>query len=513
MNIRKITLLTTLAVAVLTTPAMADGRGRGHDYDRVDTRRLVHAVTADRIISHLRALQFIANHNDGTRSLGTDGYSQSVAYVVNRMRRAHYDVRVQRFIANLWVENAPPAFDQVSPNAETYVPDTDFATFQYSGSGGVTGQIALAPGIILPPTPAPSSASGCDASLFPDMTGKIALIQRGTCNFEDKVANAAAAGAIGAIIFNEGQPGRTDVLSGSTLANPQPIPAIGITFALGDSLAGLVGAPVVVHIDVDATTTPVPTFNVLAEKRGRVRNQDVVVGAHLDSVPEGPGINDNGSGTATLLTIAEQMARLHIHPRNTVRFAFWGAEEEGLFGSTYYVDNLTQDQLDRIALNLNFDMLGSPNFARFVYDGDGTIGDPGPEGSDVIEHVFTRYFQKQRLASEPTEFDGRSDYLEFINAGIPAGGLFSGAEGIKTPAQQRKYGGVAGQPYDACYHQACDNIRNLSRRSLDQLGKAAAHSVLTFAMIRENIRPPAAAAARMVSAAATAEYRGPNRVR
>ena len=159
----------------------------------------------------------------------------------------------------------------------------------------------------------------------------------------------------------------------------------------------------------------------------------------------GPGINDNGSGSATILTIAEQMTNLHIKPRNTVRFAFWGAEEEGLVGSTYYVDNLSEEALARISLNLNFDMLGSPNFVRFVYDGDGTIGDPGPDGSDVIEQVFTDFFDRRHQASEPTAFDGRSDYFEFINAGIPAGGLFSGAEGIKTAEQQTKYGGTAGR--------------------------------------------------------------------
>ena len=233
------------------------------------------------------------------------------------------------------------------------------------------------------------------------------------------------------------------------------------------------------HLKVDVTTTPIKTWNVLAEKKGRVKTQDVVVGAHLDSVDDGPGINDNGSGTATILTIAEQFTNLHIRPRNTVRFAFWGAEEEGLVGSTHYVDTLSEKALAKIALNLNFDMLGSPNFVRFVYDGDGTLGEAGPPGSEVIEEVFTDFFDRRGLASEPTPFDGRSDYFAFINAGIPAGGLFSGAEGIKTPAQQAEYGGTAGEAYDPCYHQACDDIDNLSRRSLNQLGKATAHAVYT----------------------------------
>jgi Zn-dependent M28 family amino/carboxypeptidase len=131
----------------------------------------------------------------------------------------------------------------------------------------------------------------------------------------------------------------------------------------------------------------------------------------------------------------------------------------------------------------------------------------------VIEEVFTDFFDRRHQASEPTEFDGRSDYFAFINAGIPAGGLFSGAEGIKTAEQQSKYGGTAGAPYDPCYHQACDTIRNINRRSLGQLGKAAAHAVFHFAMTRENPRPPAAAASALKAAASAADYRGPFLIR
>jgi Zn-dependent M28 family amino/carboxypeptidase len=250
-------------------------------------------------------------------------------------------------------------------------------------------------------------------------------------------------------------------------------------------------------------------MNVIAETPGGNADNVVMLGGHLDSVEEGPGINDNGSGTATLLTIAEQLTWLHIKPRNTLRFAFWGAEEAGLFGSNFYVANLTDEQFANISLNLNFDMVGSTNFVRFVYDGDGTIGDPGPPGSDVIEEVFTTFFNERGLASEPTLFDGRSDYFAFIQNDIPAGGLFSGAEGIKTPAQEANYGGTAGVAYDACYHQACDTINNVNRTALRQFGKAAAHAVLYFAQTKENVRPAAAAAiAAMKAAASSAEYRG-----
>lgn len=506
---RETALLTALVAAISITPASAR--------DRINTWRLENAVTAQGIHNHLKRLQIIADRNDDTRALGSAGYSASVRYVVDRMKKARYDVKVQPFTAFLFAENTPPELERLAPSPRVYVVDTDFTTLQFSGAGDVTAEVVPTNDIVIPPTPDPSSTSGCEAADFPpEVSGNIALIQRGTCTFELKSQNAVAAGALGVIIFNEGQPGRQDVFGG-TLANEQPRPVVGTSFAVGEELYNMIvvdGDTVTMRLKVDAQTTPVQTWNVLAEKKGRVRTQDVVVGAHLDSVDAGPGINDNGSGSAALLEIAEQMTNLHIRPRNTVRFAFWGAEEEGLIGSTYYVDNLTDDEFARIALNLNFDMLGSPNFVRFVYDGDGTIGDPGPAGSDVIEEVFEDHFRHARLASEPTLFDGRSDYFAFIQNDIPAGGLFSGAEGIKTPEQAATYGGTAGAPYDPCYHLGCDTVDNLSRRPLGQLGKAAAHAVLYFAMTRENIRPAAAAAARVAAtAAASADYRGPYLVR
>jgi Zn-dependent M28 family amino/carboxypeptidase len=214
----------------------------------------------------------------------------------------------------------------------------------------------------------------------------------------------------------------------------------------------------------------------------------VVVGAHLDSVAEGPGINDNGSGTATILEIAEQYAARGIEPNNRIRFAFWGAEEFNLVGSTFYVNQLSDDDLADHMANLNFDMVGSPNYVRFVYDGDnsafpvGPAAADGPDGSAQIESVFVSYFANQGLQSDPTPFSGRSDYGPFIAAGVPAGGLFTGAEGEKTPRQAQIYGGTAGQAYDPCYHQACDTFANNNDRGLHEMSDAAAHATYTYAL-------------------------------
>ncbi|RYJ06637.1 MAG: M28 family peptidase, partial [Actinomycetales bacterium] len=198
-------------------------------------------------------------------------------------------------------------------------------------------------------------------------------------------------------------------------------------------------------------------------------------------------INDNGTGTAAVLETALQLRRTKIDKKlqRPVRFAFWGAEEAGLLGSQHYVDSLTDLQRSRIYANLNFDMLGSPNYVRFVYDGNGSAsdlgGEAGPAGSAQIERVFTNYYGSKKLATAPTAFDGRSDYGPFIEYGIPAGGLFSGAEGVKTEAEAATYGGVAGEAYDACYHQACDDITNLSTKAMSELGDGAAYATVRIA--------------------------------
>jgi aminopeptidase Y len=211
-----------------------------------------------------------------------------------------------------------------------------------------------------------------------------------------------------------------------------------------------------------------------------------MAGAHLDSVQDGPGINDNGSGSAALLETAIHMNK--VKPNAKVRFAWWGAEEEGLLGSEHYVATLPQAEQDKIALYLNFDMVGSPNYGLFVYDGDGSgFGLVGPDGSDDIEALFEQYYAERSIPSRPTAFSGRSDYQAFINNGIPAGGLFTGAEGIKTAEEAALWGGTAGVAYDPCYHQACDTIANVNLEAMDINADAIAYAVLNYAMSTEPI--------------------------
>ncbi len=505
---RKLSIPIAAMLVIALTPQPASA------VDTVNTQRLRDAVTVSGILAHERALQRIANRNGGTRASGTPGYDASAAYVKQVMQKAGYYVGEQEFTFPFYRDLAPAQLSQVSPTATTYETDT----FTYSGSGDVTGQVVPVKDIQIPPPTAPGSTAGCEASDFApasDTVAQVALIQRGTCNFEVKAANAQAAGYDAVIIFNEGQPGRQELLTG-TLSRPFTIPVVGMSFAQGSSLfAATQAGPVTVRVVTRTETNlQAKTRNVLADTRRGDTTRVLIIGAHLDSVTEGPGINDNGSGVATLLEIAEEMAELGITPRQKVRFAFWGAEESGLLGSRHYVNQLTDVQLGRIFANLNFDMVGSPNYVRFVYDGDGSAGGPvGPPGSAQIEQVFTRYFASRGQATEPRTFDGRSDYGPFIEVGVPAGGVFSGAEGIKTPAQAAVYGGTAGQPYDPCYHKACDTITNVNPTALYELGDAAAHAVLTLAQTRSGFFPDGSLRARPRTAAKNFDYRGSHAIR
>jgi Zn-dependent M28 family amino/carboxypeptidase len=263
------------------------------------------------------------------------------------------------------------------------------------------------------------------------------------------------------------------------LGSPVTIPYVGASFANGEALAQP-GTTARVNVDPPENIT---VDNVLAESTSGNANNVVMAGAHLDSVQRGPGINDNGSGSAALLELAEQMAK--VNPRNKVRFAWWGAEEAGLVGSTAYVNGLSQAEKDQIALYLNFDMVGSPNHVFFIYDGDNSdgVGAPaGPAGSAAIEKTFERYFNSVNVPFKGTDFTGRSDYGPFIAVGIPSGGLFTGAEGIKTAAEAAIWGGTAGQQYDPCYHLACDTFANVNLTALDTNSDAIAYAVLQYAM-------------------------------
>lgn len=457
----------------------AQGLGHGNacrNRNNNSFRKLLECVTLPGVRGHQAKLQRIADANGGTRVSGTTGYDQSAAYAERVLRDAGYVVTRQEFQFQTFIQLSPPVLEQVSPPPAGPVLNT---ILSYSGSGDVTAPVTALPG------PAVDATPGCEAADFAAFpAGNIALISRGACAFALKVTNAHAAGAAGVVIYNN-----TAGDINGTLGNAftLDIGATSVTQAVGEQLAAT--PSLVMRLKTDTFRGIATTSNILAETPRGNANHVVMVGAHLDSVNAGPGINDNGSGTAAVLETAVQMAK--VKPRNKVRFALWGAEEANLVGSTYYVNNLPQAERDRIALYLNFDMIGSPNHVFFVYDGDdsdATGAGAGPAGSDLIEKAFELYYGVRRLPIKGTDFDGRSDYGPFIAAGIPAGGLFTGAEGVKTAEEAVSWGGTAGAAYDPCYHQACDTYDNNNDFALDVNADAVAYSTLLFSMTADFVR-------------------------
>lgn len=478
-------LAVTVAAAAFSAPGLAEAGSPacGSRSNNTD-KKLLECVTLDGVREHLVALQARANANGGNRFAGLGGSEASIEYVADKLRNAGYAVTVQEFDYLASIEIGPSALAQTAPGSVPYQQDVDFNVIDSSDRGDVTAAVTA---VDIQLGLGNTSTSGCEATDFAAFpAGNIALLQRGACTFQLKAENAADAGAVGVIVFNQGNaPGRFG-LDNVTLSASY-VGGIPVLFATYDRGAEWAGTPsLTMRLFANVLRESLTTANVLAETRGGRADNVVMLGAHLDSVFEGPGINDNGSGSAAILETALQMK--NVNPRNKVRFAWWSSEESGLIGSQYYVDNLSDIELANIALYLNFDMVASPNYGRFIYDGDGSgFGDAGPEGSAQLEAFFESFYDARGNAHEPTAFDGRSDYGPFIDKGVAAGGLFTGAEEIKTPAQVALYGGTAGQAFDHCYHQACDTIANLAGDVLDLNSDAIASATLQYAMNTEAV--------------------------
>jgi hypothetical protein len=482
------------AAAALTTALLPGQAAYAAPGASCDTRannsyqKLLDCVTVEGVQEHLEAFQKIADNSTdpvypGTRAAGTDGYADSVEYVAGLLRDAGYEVTLDPVEITF---NFPAVLRQLTPVQATY----ETGVFTGSGSGEVEGDV-IPIDINLDKGVDAVSTSGCEAS-------DIALVQRGTCFFGTKAFYAEQAGAEAVIIFNQGNtPDREAlIVADATSVDPpipgapgpvtHDIPVVGASFADGVALAQP-GSTAFIEVLPAETRTD---FNVIAELPGKNEDNVVMAGAHLDSVIEGPGINDNGSGSAALLETALLMANLN--PENTLRFAWWAGEEQGLLGSADYVAGLSPAERDRIALYMNYDMVGSPNYIFMVYDADQSTfpapdGVPIPAGSAAIEDLYESYYTAIGQPYDDTEFSGRSDYEAFILAGIPSSGLFTGAEEIKTEEQEAIWGGTAGEQFDPCYHEACDTINNVDLHALAVNSDLIAFAALTFAYSTESV--------------------------
>ena len=450
-------------------------------------RKLVERSSARDAYRHLEKFQAIADSADGHRAAGSLGHDASAAYVYRLLQKAGYRVGYQAFDF-IYTETLAEKLSVVSPaprdvtiKAMTYTPSTP--------EGGLSASLTAVP---------TDDTTGCEAADYAssDFTGRIALIKRGGCSFAEKQAAASVAGAVGAVIYNNTE----GVLSG-TLGDVASgkIPTGGLTQGEGEKLVtDLAGGEVKVSFEIRELQEERTTRNVVAETRGGKASKTVMLGAHLDSVTDGPGINDNASGSAGLLEVALELAASHRTPANKVRFAWWSAEENGLLGSEAYVAKLSEAQRANVALYLNFDMIASPNGAQFVFDGDNSDGEgegPGPDGSAQLERDINAFLDSKGKPHTGTDFTGRSDYGPFIEVGIPSGGTDTGAEGIKTAAEAETYGGTAGVAYDPCYHAACDDLDNIDMAHFDTNIDVIANAVGTYAYDLSSLTRPVPAAA------------------
>ncbi|MFD4985956.1 M28 family metallopeptidase [Streptomyces sp. NPDC058374] len=484
---------TALATPLLLGAAPGHGHQPGHGHKPSTpakdaaalARELVKESSARDAHRHLEKFQSIADRNGGHRAAGSPGHEASAAYIEKLMKKAGYKVTRQTF-SFTYTETLAQQLSVLSPTER----DVTISAMTYTAS---TPEGGLEAALVNTPADA-DGAPGCTASDYsPEVDGAVALVERGGCSFAEKQAAAADAGAVGAVIYNNTE----GALSGTLgEAGSGRIPTGGLTQADGKALAAEADkGEVKIAFEIRQLQEERETDNLLAETRGGSSARTVMFGAHLDSVTEGAGINDNGSGSAGLVEVALDLAdeidqnRPGNHgkakePRNKVRFAWWSAEENGLLGSEHYVEQLSEKQRGNIPAYLNFDMIASPNPAQFVFDGDDSDGvgeGPGPEGSAQIERDITGFLDRQGKPHEGTDFDGRSDYGPFVAAGIPAGGTFTGAEGLKTKEQAKRYGGTVGEAYDPCYHAACDDLENISMKAFDTNIDVIAHTAGTYA--------------------------------
>ncbi len=462
-------LFALLASAIPVSVATAANSTSCSNQTNNTYKKLLDCTTLDGAREHQAALQAIADENNGIRTSGTPGYDQSAAYAAGVFEEAGYDVTVQDFQFQTFITLSPTVLEQVAPSAGPIVT----SVMSYSGSGDVTAPVSTV-----------SPITGCNAADFGTFpAGNIALISRGACSFALKATNAFNAGAVGVVIYNN-IPGPLNGTLSSTFS--LDIPVTAVTADVGQQLAATSG--LILRLKADTFRGQATTSNVIAETPGGNPDNVVMVGAHLDSVNAGPGIQDNGSGSAAILEVAQNIAKSN--NVNKIRFALWGAEESGLVGSTHYVSTLPQAEQDKIALYLNFDMIGSPNSVFFVYDGDDSdmTGAPaGPVGSAAIEKTFETFYMQKGQSFKGTDFSGRSDYGPFIAVGIPSGGLFTGAEGIKTLEEAAIWGGTAGLQYDPCYHLACDTYDNINLVAYDVNVDAVAYATLKYAYSTETV--------------------------
>jgi Zn-dependent M28 family amino/carboxypeptidase len=443
------------------------------------------------ILADLQHLQDLAASNDGNRAAGGESEAAAAAYVADELRAAGFTVENQE-VTVPWFHQVAPSALEVDGLGSPLEDGHDFRAMLLSGSGDVTGPL-FALDFDPAAQPGDSSGSGCDPADWADVPkGAVVLVRPAQCFRRDAVLNAQEAG-VAALITAYPQFQRDSVLR-PTLIDPTgiEIPAIATSNEAGLALLTAAQDGATAHLVVETTIETRTSVNVVAETAGGSADHVLIVGGHIDSAVDGAGINDDGSGTMTVLEIGRQLAAATSGPQSVagdgwkVRFGFWTGEEIALLGSTAYTDSLTPDEVGAVEAYLNLDMLGSINGVREVY---GAQQSTRPAESQAVTDLFLSAFQRAGLSSTVVELGGGSDHGPFNNVSIPIGGLFSGANETKTAEQAALFGGTAGSPQDPCYHLPCDTVENVDPVRLEEMARAAAWVVGALASGEVTLRP------------------------
>ncbi|CAM4832875.1 unnamed protein product [Rotaria magnacalcarata] len=459
------------------------------------------SIRIEELMDHLKEFQRIATANNGNRAVSTLGFNQTLDYIRDTLAiNTDFVVSNKYFpIRQFGLNSDPILTSSINGVDKTYIYSKNLATADFYH---IDFSTAVDFSAFVPLTAIPNV--GCSDSDWknanPPPNGSVAIVKRGICAFPDKGALAAKYNVTALLIYNDGaSPDRVSPIA-IALGQESFLPALFLSFPVGQELANAalnISNNAGVRLTINVKELPLsPVGNICADTPTGDANQTIIIGSHSDSVPAGPGINDNGSGSAANLGLAVALARLfktstYAKYKYRVRFCWWGAEEVGLLGSDDHVkqakiSTVVGERLSDYLVNLNYDMLGSPNYIFGIYDGKTANSDTpvtALPGSNKMTALYRQWFDEQNLPWNYTDFSGRSDYGPFLAEGIVAGGLFSGADGTKTLDERNYYdqmlgqgmGGIAGAIHDPCYHQACDSIQNINVFAYEKMVQAAAY--------------------------------------
>ncbi|CAF3316190.1 unnamed protein product [Rotaria socialis] len=459
---------------------------------------LADQITVEDLLKHLEQLQVIADQSGGTRAITTRGFNGTLDYITRQLEQnTKFILHHQYFtVPNYVVRGTPQLQSQVNGAVNSHVYLTDFAYMVFSARANFTSFVRL---VVIPNLGCQdadwSSVSAADA---------VVLVKRGDCTYVEKVTFAENYRVRGLLVYNDGTAAdRFQALQGVRAKMNSSVPAFFLSYSMGMQLVNAANdagenAGIMMNADVSDAEG---IGNICADTPSGDITKTIVVGAHSDGVPAGSGINDNGSGTIGLLVLALNLARLFQTSSNNyptypyrVRFCWWGAEEIGLLGSIYHVEQaiLNSDKegerFQDYLLNLNYDMLAGPNYRFGIHDSEmAPTSTPlvALNGTSRITALFRQWFTEQKLPWSNSSLGGGSDYVPFLANGLAVGGVNTGAGGIKTAAERDQYaailgtgnGGIANAAFDTCYHQQCDRITNINPFAYEKVVKAAAYAI------------------------------------